>query len=212
LALFVSACENTLIYAERTGFNLGIAVNDDPSTPVHVNAGLKRTVVSVVPPRETGRTFTGASVPKADSVSMFSGFRLQYDQGDGFFQGNLRIRTQFASGQAAINLADDVQAVRKIVNVNFSRDVSFVDQQRQKRVDGFLDDIDGIADEKKLFDLNKNPPVTAPDVEQVVKLRDPSGGRFTDPDAAKQILKMRVVLSKRSDADLNAWEAALKAQ
>lgn len=124
-AFALSACGNTLVFAERTGFNLAIQVNDDPATPVQVNAGLKRSVVGLVPPSKTLKEETNkGSRADGEAVSMFSGFRLEYEEGaTGLFQGDLSIRTQFASGMAARYIAgrkDAKQVVAKIVKVRSS--------------------------------------------------------------------------------------------
>ncbi len=54
-------------------------------------------------------------------------------------------------------------------------------------------------------------PVRNQEVEKIVADRDPEGKRLADAQVAKEMLKMRVVLGKRSDAELNAWERALEA-
>lgn len=123
MAFALTACENTLIYAERTGFNLAIYANENPATPLEVNGGLKRSVVGLVPPtkvKKENETSSGESRAEGEAVSMFSGFRLTYDEGEGPFAGDLSIRTQFASGVAAITIAngqEPAEAVKKIVNV-----------------------------------------------------------------------------------------------
>jgi hypothetical protein len=79
-----------------------------------------------------------------------------------------------------------------------------------RRVDQILDAIDKLSP-AMAFELNKRVPVRNQEVEEIVASRDPEGKRLADVQVAKEMLKMRVVLGKRSDAELNTWEKALKA-
>jgi hypothetical protein len=90
------------------------------------------------------------------------------------------------------------------------RTAEFVQPQRQKRVDQILDSIDKLSP-AKAFELNKQPPVTNENIDQLVLRSDRDGRRLSDEKVAKEMLKMRVVLGPRSDRDLEAWEAAVKA-
>ncbi len=90
-----------------------------------------------------------------------------------------------------------------------ARDTKFVDIAVQSRVDKLLGDVDKLAD-SALFGLIKAPPVTDPFVESVVAARDPQNLRDKDRAAATSILKMRIVLSRRDENSLAAWEAAVK--
>ena len=89
------------------------------------------------------------------------------------------------------------------------RDKGFADPTTQGRVSSILAELDKLKD-ADLFGLVKAPPVTEPFVENVVAARDPKGLSNTDRSAALSILKMRVVLSKRDENSLSAWEAAVK--
>ena len=122
VVLILASCERTLIYAERTGFKLGISVNDNPGTPVEVNAGLKRTLVGFVPPKEGTQGSGADKTAEGEAVSMFSGFRMEYQDGTAAqpFAGKLNIRTQFASGNAALAVASKPEIVTKIVSVTTS--------------------------------------------------------------------------------------------
>lgn len=127
-ALLLGACENNLIFLERAGFNLSISVNDDPATPIEVNAGLKRVIVALVPPQgDPVKTETGARA-NGEAVTMVSGYDLHYAEAvtaatattpasTSWFGGTLTIRTQFASGVAAETLASNPKAVNKVVGV-----------------------------------------------------------------------------------------------
>lgn len=115
LATSLTGC-GTLLYGERTGFNLGIYVNDELSRPIEVNAGLKRSVGVVAPP--LGESEDGT--PQTEAVSMFSGFDLGRERGQGPLQGKLFIATAFATGAAALELAGDVETVDQITGVQVS--------------------------------------------------------------------------------------------
>jgi hypothetical protein len=113
-----ASCERTLVFTEQSAFKLGIEVNNDPTTPVEVTAGLKRRVLSVAPPKEPERNDQdGQTQVEGDAVSMLSGFNLGYEPADSPLTGTLEIRSQFASGAAATILATDAGAIAKVVNV-----------------------------------------------------------------------------------------------
>ncbi len=98
---------------------------------------------------------------------------------------------------------------KEVVQLTHRRTAVFVEEGRQIRVDQILDAIDKLSP-AMAFELNKQVPVRNQEVEQIVESRDPEERRLADVQVAKEMLKMRVVLGKRSDADLNAWEKALK--
>ncbi|HET6160388.1 MAG TPA: hypothetical protein VFE34_18735 [Dongiaceae bacterium] len=114
---FVAGCQDTLIYGESTSFNLAIHVNDNPQTPLEVNAGLKRYVGEMAPPVATKKDDAGKTKADGEAVSSFSGFALTYDR-EGIF-GDLFIRTQFASGQPARELAKKPAAAAEVVHADF---------------------------------------------------------------------------------------------
>lgn len=91
-----------------------------------------------------------------------------------------------------------------------SRDAKFVDSSVQTRVDSLLSEVDKLPD-ASLFGLVKAPPVTDPFAEKVVAATDPGNLRNTDRKAAITALKMRIVLSKRDEDSLSAWDAAIRA-
>lgn len=99
------------------------------------------------------------------------------------------------------------QAEVKITQI---RDQKFVAEATQKRIDALLDKIEKLSDAAAI-ELEKNPPVKDADAANIAALRDPTNQRQTNGKIAKQMLKMRVVLSgKRSEQELSAWEAAVK--
>lgn len=113
VAVLVAGCERTLVYGERSGFNLGVRVDPAQSLPLEVNAGLKRSVVGLVPPSEPSEP----NRPKGEAVNMFSRFNIDYAENDAsVFGGKLTVSTAFASGQAAMAIAKrDADKARKMV-------------------------------------------------------------------------------------------------
>jgi hypothetical protein len=103
-AMALTGCERTLVYGERTGTNLGINVDAAKSRPIEVNFGLKRDVVGVIPG-------SGQIAPKGEAVNLFSRFGLVYEEGNaGLFGGKLTVSTAFASGAAAVEIAEGKEA------------------------------------------------------------------------------------------------------
>ena len=106
VATLGAGCTNTLFYGESTEFDLAIHLNDNPQQPLEVNIGLKRHVGQVTPPVATSQNESGTAAV-GEAVSTLSGFRLRYqeDPTGGPLNNDLYIRTQFATGAAAENLA-----------------------------------------------------------------------------------------------------------
>jgi hypothetical protein len=118
LVLLQSACQRTLVFTEQTAFKLGIEVNNDPTTPVEVTAGLKRRVLSVSPPKlPASEDEQGQAKAEGESVSMLSWFDLGYKPSTSPLTGVLTIRTQFASGGAATEIATNSDAIAAVVGV-----------------------------------------------------------------------------------------------
>jgi hypothetical protein len=129
---FLNGCENNLLFMERTGFNLSIRVNNDPTTPVEVNAGLKRSVVAAVPPTGDPVKTENGTRANGEAVSLISGYDLSYDESkSSLFAGTLTIRTQFASGGAATAVAGDPTVVAMIADT--SGTFSFDDAAKKLR-------------------------------------------------------------------------------
>jgi len=215
VSLGVTGCNNTLVFAEKSGYNLAINVNDDPSTPVHVNMGLERSIATVVPPRDVTQSDQGKTAASAEAVSLFSGFRLKYYNESELktpFSATLAIRTQFASGMAARSISENPEMVGKVVDASFvfDREAADLEATRQARVNKILDSIDRLND-ATAKSLAVHPPVNEDIVSKVVAARDPHNLRATNPAFARQILKMEVVLDKPNDTALAAWEAAVTA-
>jgi len=111
--LLLAGCADRAIYAERTGVNFKISVNQDAQTPIEVNLGLQRSLVASVPPLATDSSTKKAA---SEAGSLVSGF--DYSSGDALkarqipgpdgkpvdapaIDIDVQIRTSFASGDAA---------------------------------------------------------------------------------------------------------------
>jgi len=114
----LTACEQALVYGDRSGFNLAIRSDAAEGAPLEVNAGLQRRVVGFVPPRS--RTPDG--LPDSEAVNMVSRFDLRRTPGDnGPFDDTIRISTSFASGAAASATDGDAAKVAAITRApNFA--------------------------------------------------------------------------------------------
>lgn len=117
LGLLLSACGERLVMIERTGFNLGIAINQDPSTPISANAGLDRKIMGIIPAREQRTVADGVTEPFGEAVNLISGFDLRYQDTQNLIGGELSIKSQFASGQAAKQLAENPSAANAVMDV-----------------------------------------------------------------------------------------------
>lgn len=120
-ALLFSAagCTKTLVYGERSGFNLSIIADPAQSLPIQVNGGLQRRVVGIIP----GSKDADENGAKGEAVNMFSRFDLDYDENsESVFRGDLTVNSAFASGAAALAIADKEQIVAALVGRKFSFD------------------------------------------------------------------------------------------
>ena len=204
----LAACGDTLVYGERTGLNLAIEVNQDPETPVNVNLGLRRTVVSVVPAVDSESGEDGQSHPKGEAVSMISGFDLSDKERDNPLDPDLQIRTQFASGKAAVLVSEEPEVVSAIAGVQFQRSAAFASLATRNRVGKLLSETETLQDQA-IIDLASSPPVADPEVDQLIQRLDPNNRRARNPDIALRMLKTRISYRKDDAGILNAWEAAV---
>ncbi|MEJ0089733.1 MAG: hypothetical protein WDM80_08330 [Limisphaerales bacterium] len=103
--------------------------------------------------------------------------------------------------------AKEAKAEQQITEI---RSKQFVAQATQNRIDALLDGISKLSN-TAATNLEQNLPVKInPEIDNVVNLRDPGRLRFSNGDVARQMLKMQIVLGRRNEEDLAAWEAAVK--
>jgi len=202
----LAACQPALIYGERTSFNLAaVQVNDNVSEPVRINFGLLRSVATAAPPRG-GMAGERPVDPKSDkntdrtangeAVSVLSNFHLE-DSGAGsslpLVSDELTIRTRFASGEAAISVADKPGAVRAILGVGTVGPVSPEVRARQKKL---VDCVRKIVDPKQLEVIAKELGVESTDNPQAdnFEIRNRIGEkRPPELDRLENILKITCV-------------------
>lgn len=116
-AMAVSGCTKTLFFMEQSSTKLGIAVGNDPTSPLEVTAGVKRKVLSVTPPKEPARSDEqGNRIPTGEPVSVVSRFDLSYaGSAAGPFGGKLTITNAFASGEAGRLVAGSAPATARLL-------------------------------------------------------------------------------------------------
>jgi hypothetical protein len=113
VAVSVAGCGRTLVFAERDGVNIAVRANATSAPPIEANFGLNRTIATIVPP--AGQV--GNNRPDGDAVSMFAGFQVDNTLDPAApLKADLQISTQFASGNAAIAVANNPPLVAAIVN------------------------------------------------------------------------------------------------
>lgn len=131
-AMLVAGCADGLVYGERTSFDLAsVRLNDDPSEPVSVKLGFNRSVAMAAPAiggrvEDVERKANGNEIrrvtPEGESVSHFSSFTLKsvppfVRSTSGEQEALLDVQTRFASGQAAIAIADNPQVVAALMGL-----------------------------------------------------------------------------------------------
>lgn len=88
------------------------------------------------------------------------------------------------------------------------RNKAFFATERQTRVQRLLDRIANLPDAKAIA-LATNLPVQDSETTAILQKADPTGQRTRTATAAKRVLSMLAPYAKKSDTDLDAWEAAL---
>ena len=120
-------------------------------------------------------------------------------------------RRKLAIESVLIALPDEGPRLVRIVSETDPSDEVRVFAATQQRYSTLLDQIDNLSDTSALS-LVKDPPVALdPGALAMVSARDPNKVRYTDAEAARQILKMVVVSGERSESSLDAWNSAILA-
>lgn len=155
----LAGCGQTLLFAERSGVNLSVRADTASSPPLEVNFGLVRTVATVVPPAAEA-----AGRPQGQAVAMVSGFRVErYGETKDLrgAQVDLRIATQFASGDAAVAVAQSPSTVAAIVNTGTENIALPTPPTLETRVDDLSRRVARIGDAESqtaIRDLNLSVP------------------------------------------------------
>ena len=208
----LGGCGDTLFYGERTGFNLAIRADAANSTPVEVNAGLRRSVVGVVPPLQHKETEDGSKKPEGEAANMVSRFELLYVEGslmNSLFGGELVIQSRFASGEAAKNVAEEPGKVGAVIAPSLVRSGDWASEATINTVDELIDKASAL-DDRNVIALATNPPVVEPEVDDWVNRKvDADNKRVEDRDVAFLVLKNRIFLT--NEKFLPVWKARIDA-
>ena len=149
----LAACGDTLHFAERDSFKLAIHVGDNPVLPLQVQAGVKRTAIVIAPPKGgIVRNGNRDSRAEGDAVNMFSGFDIRYEKASSPFSGKLGIKTQFASGKAAVTIAARPDLAEAMMGLGGFRPLP---KEILPRTQAALEAIYRVTDETKLRNLAK---------------------------------------------------------
>jgi hypothetical protein len=213
VVLLTAGCTQTLVFLEDSSFKLGISVNDDPTTPLEVTAGVRRKVLSVTPPKEPMQTGPdGKSMVSGEPVNLVSRFDVRYAEGGaGPFGGTLRITNSFASGEAARTVAGDKTAMSAILGVKLLDPLSRAsfDREATNRRRAMLARIDTLPSSDAIS-LATNPPTPLnPSMQTLAGSIDPSNQRQRNAEAAKAVLKAWLSQAVEVD-DYPKWAAALR--
>jgi len=113
---------------------------------------------------------------------------------------------------AIVAIVEQAGAAAKTADVLLlkNRDKAFFGAERQQRSTRLLERIANLPDAKAIA-LATNIPAQDSETAALLQKADPTGVRTRNAAAAKKILTMLVPYAKKSDADLDAWEAALTA-
>jgi hypothetical protein len=209
IAMALTGCQDTLVYGESTAFNLAIHVNDNPQTPIEVNAGLKRYIGEMAPPVAHKTDKNGKTKASGEAVSSFSGFALNYEEDPTFaIGGTLHIRTQFASGAAAKELSESPKQAAKVMKATFVRSPDFLSPEKQARNERILEAIDELSDDRAI-ELACQPPTHDRTMVDEANRLDPECALRKDPEYAREFLIDQALDDDRTEEAFKGWEEAL---
>jgi hypothetical protein len=214
-----------------------VEISQNPATQTpQAKLGYQRTEIALVPTNRPTEDPTDKKVKGAEETAevlmelKYAGI-FSWGASGGIYQRLAVGKTAVSQPGAALmftrNVAGDVgndaakaaaDAAAQSSKLIIERPASDLEAERQKQVSTILDLIDAL-DGPKAQALADAPPVkgnaavdAAVDAAFPKAARDANNDNKVDsPDIAKKMLKMRAVLSERSDTDLQAWKAALKA-
>lgn len=133
--------------------------------------------------------------------------RALMDLNDFYLAGTLLNAVSEIQVTAGMNERESDKNINKILDIR-NRPEDFVSFTKQALVSELLNSIESLTD-NAVLDLAKMPPTTDDGIDGLVNARDPNNLRSTDPDVARQILKMRIVMIDRNETSLNLWRAAI---
>lgn len=225
--LLLAGCADGLSFAEQTSLNLAsVRLNEDPAQPVAVKLGFDRDVVLVAPPiggiivepdGQGGQRTTASG----EAVSQFSTFTISSSapflsdgQADSDIEPTadlLGVQTRFASGGAALAIADEPEVVAVFLGLSGNLVTKeMLGPEATQRRNAMYVAIDAL-DDRKARALALEPPTPMDQsMENVVSRVDPNNQRGVNEVTARQVLQAWVpALPTSSYAE---WESALGIQ
>jgi hypothetical protein len=210
VAALAGGCTNTLFYGESTEFNLAIHLNDNPQQPLELNMGLKRHAGQVTPPIATEQNEAGTAAV-GEAVTTLSGFRLRYQDDSNSISplsNDLYIRTQFATGAAAAELAKNPIEAVKVMRADFERPADFPSPASQARHDRIVGAIKAL-DDATATAMACHPPIHNSQTRMLADKSDPLCESRRDPAFARKFLVQASFEDDRTDEAFEGWETAL---
>jgi hypothetical protein len=223
---WLAGCADTIVFGAQREIDVAISLNEDVAEPVQVNIGLNSQIASLIPPiaenddstSSTGITSLAAQHfnPEGEAASIFSGFRytsssmLEITPASPRPKYDAEIRSQFASGAAAVILASDPEAVAKVVDVaiTFDRNSSFMSPPIVAWRANLQSQIDGLS-EPKVSELYLSPPTTNAKIEELIA--SVKGDHAAECDASdlcrRDMLRIRIQ-DLGTTEQLQKWDAA----
>jgi hypothetical protein len=212
VTLIVAGCGRTLVFAERDGVNFAIRADSAAKPPLEINFGLDRVVGTVVPPagEQDGR-------PAGEAVNMFAGFQVQRYSDLSLEKPvgvDLEITTQFASGEAARNVAESPAVVAQIVKltgVTIPRSVVFAKTLKDRQT--LLAEVMGLKGNQWIVVAQEMAPRLSerpPEIQRALGVHLPRNGRFASA-GAQAFLRQWAVMDplELNSAFASEWSAAI---
>lgn len=225
---WLTGCADTIVFGAQREIDVAISLNEDVAEPVQVNIGLNSQIASLIPPiGGQGETPPGSDPaaanqalarqfnPEGEAANIFSGFRftsasmLEITAANPRPKYDAQIRSQFASGAAAVILASDPQAVNQVVDVGvtFDRDANFMNPAIVAWRANLQGQVDGLT-EAKASALYLNPPTTNAKIEELIaSLKTEVEGCDASDLCRRDVLRVRIQ-DLGTTGQLEAWDDA----
>lgn len=226
----LAGCADTIVFGAQREIDVAISLNEDVAEPVQVNIGLNSQIAALIPPigEQGGSTSTGGTDsaalrqnaaqqfnPEGEAANIFSGFRftsvsmLEISAANPRPKYDAEIRSQFASGAAAVILAGDPEAVKQVVDVaiTFDRDSNFMSPPIVAWRANLQSQIDGLS-EAKASALYLSPPTTNAKIEELIaSLKEEVSECDASDVCRRDVLRVRIQ-DLGTTEQLQLWDAA----
>ena len=192
--LTAGGCSRTLVFAEREGVNLAIRADATRSPPLEVNFGYKRDVGTTVPAIAEKQGRGGAPEPAGEAVNMISGFEVLSNKIDPSPNKppdvDLTIRSRFASGSAAKEVAKSAPAVAAIARLSDGPVNATLPELRQRVRDAInaLQGLSSTQQRRAAASLGEQGLGTRSDAQVKDALSDRLDRARTDPVALERFI------------------------